>query len=145
MSSKNYDLKEVLREHGYSITDQRLLIFDLLVGQEPMTMYELYDRAQSKLDRASTYRIIDLFEKLGIVQRVSIGWKYKIELSDKFAEHHHHLTCLSCQKVIPIAGDEMESFINGLAKKHTFQAVAHQVEIQGYCDECAKRGLKTDE
>lgn len=137
MSSKKDTLKELLREHGYSITAQRLLVFDLLVGQEPMTMYELYGHAHNKLDKASVYRIIDLFEKLGIVQRVTIGWKYKIELSDKFAEHHHHLTCLKCHRVIPISGEEMESFISGVATKHAFQAVEHQVEIQGYCSSCA--------
>ncbi|HUB93161.1 MAG TPA: Fur family transcriptional regulator [Verrucomicrobiae bacterium] len=139
MNTAKYELKAILHEHGYSVTEQRVLVFNLLVGQEPMTMYELYDRAKNKLDRASTYRIIDLFEKLGIAQRVNIGWKYKIELSDKFAEHHHHLTCVSCHTVIPITGGEMEAFIRSLAKKHTFQTTGHQVEVQGYCARCIKK------
>jgi Fur family ferric uptake transcriptional regulator len=144
MLTRKDNLKEILREQGYSITAQRLLVFDLLVDREPMTMYELYDRAGNNLDRASTYRIIDLFEKLGVVQRINIGWKYKVELSDKFAEHHHHLTCLKCHKVIPISGGEMEAFISSLAKKHAFQSIGHQVEIQGYCDRCAEHMGQAD-
>jgi len=138
MSSKKYDLEEMLRESGHSITKQRVLVFDLLTDQEPMTMYELYDRAKGRLDRASIYRIITLFEKLGIVQRINIGWKYKIELSDKFAEHHHHLTCLHCHKVIPINEHDLETFITNLATGHNFSPIEHQVEVQGYCQSCLR-------
>lgn len=99
-------------------------------------MYELYDLAKGQLDRASLYRIITVFEELGIVQRINIGWKYKIELSDKFAEHHHHLTCLKCHKVIPINEHELESFISNLAGSHEFKPVEHQIELQGYCKDC---------
>jgi Fur family ferric uptake transcriptional regulator len=100
-------------------------------------MYELYDLAKGQLDRASLYRIITVFEKLGIVQRINIGWKYKIELSDKFAEHHHHLTCLKCGRIIPINEDELEAFFEGLAHSHKFKPTEHQVEVQGYCETCS--------
>jgi len=99
-------------------------------------MYELYERARSQLDRASIYRIVTLFEKLGIVQRVNIGWKYKIELSDAFAEHHHHLTCTSCHRVIPIQGTELERFIKKLGQAYAFAPTGHQVEVQGLCRAC---------
>jgi Fur family ferric uptake transcriptional regulator len=137
MAAKTNELELILREHRFSVTKQRRLIFDLLTDQEPMTMYELYDRARGRLDRASTYRIVTLFEKLCIVQRINIGWKYKIELSDKFAEHHHHLTCLKCRRVIPISEGELENFIQCLAVTHEFRPIEHQVEVQGYCGGCA--------
>jgi len=137
MSQINHDIATILRDNGLSVTKQRLLIFELLENSEPLTMYELYDLAKEQLDRASLYRIIAAFEKLGIVQRLNIGWKYKIELSDKFAEHHHHLTCLGCNKVIPINEDELETFLKGLSANYKFKPVDHQVEIQGYCENCA--------
>jgi Fe2+ or Zn2+ uptake regulation protein len=137
MSQINDEIATVLRDNGLSVTKQRLFVFDLLVGKEPLTMYELYDLAKGQLDRASLYRIITVYEKLGIVQRINIGWKYKIELSDKFADHHHHLTCLKCQKIIPISEQELESFISGLADSHKFKPTEHQVEVQGYCESCS--------
>lgn len=136
MSQINHEIATILRDNGLSVTKQRVYVFELLENQEPLTMYELYDLAKGHLDRASLYRIITVFEKLGIVQRINIGWKYKIELSDKFAEHHHHLTCLKCQRVIPINEDELESFITDLSKNHNFKPVEHQVEVQGYCRDC---------
>lgn len=139
MSVNTSVLEAILRKHSYSITKQRLLIFSLLVDQEPMSMYELYDRAERQLDRASAYRIITLFEKLGIVQRINIGWKYKIELSDRFSEHHHHLACTACGKVTPISEEELEQFITTVATEHQFIPATHQVEIQGLCRGCATK------
>jgi Fur family ferric uptake transcriptional regulator len=139
MSQINNEIATILKANGYSLTKQRALVFDILEDTEPMSMHELYTLAKNKLDRASLYRIIDLYEKLGIVQRVNIGWKYKVELSDKFNEHHHHLTCLSCGKIIPINENDLESFMDGLAQAHHFKPENHQVEIQGYCFECQNK------
>jgi Fe2+ or Zn2+ uptake regulation protein len=132
------DFKGLLKKHGQSITEQRLLIFNLLLGKEPLTMHELIERANDQIDRASIYRIIGLFDQIGVTQRLNIGWKYRIELTDKFAQHHHHLTCLSCHKVIPINKDELEDFMSQLAIAQKFTPVEHQVEIQGYCNKCSQ-------
>jgi len=138
----DYSFKTLLKNHGYSITEQRLLVFNLLVDQEPLTMHQLIELANNQIDRASIYRIIGLFNQIGITQRLNIGWKYTIELTDKFAQHHHHLTCLKCHRVIPINKDELEDFISQLASAQKFTPVEHQVEIQGYCNDCNKILLK---
>jgi Fur family ferric uptake transcriptional regulator len=137
----NYDsyelLENTLRLGGYSVTKQRRLVFELLLKHEPQAMHELYERSIGRLDRASLYRIIALFERLGIVQKLSMGWKYKLELSDMFTGHHHHITCLKCGRVIPIKEDlSIERFITSIAQKHRVSAVKHQLEIQGYCNSC---------
>lgn len=139
MSQVYRDIATILKNNGLSVTKQRLLVFNILEGREPLTMYELYGLAKGQLDRASLYRIVAVFESLGIVQRVTIGWKYKLELSDKFADHHHHLTCLKCHKIMSIRGKDLEAFINGLGASHDFQPIEHQVEIQGYCKECTPK------
>ena len=136
------DFRSLLKNSGYSTTEQRLLIFNLLLGREPLTMHELIERVNDQIDRASIYRIIGLFDKIGVTQRLNIGWKYRIELTDKFAQHHHHLTCLSCHKVIPINKDELEDFMSQLATAQKFTPIEHQVEIQGYCDKCVELIVK---
>jgi Fur family ferric uptake transcriptional regulator len=99
-------------------------------------MKELINKTPAMMDRASVYRTVTLFEKLGIVQRINIGWKYRIELSDKFADHHHHLVCTKCSKIIPIDADNLEVFIEQVAAQNKFKAINHQVEIQGLCNKC---------
>lgn len=102
-------------------------------------MRELTEMAKGKMDRASVYRTVELFERLGIIRRINIGWKYKLELSDAFADHHHHLTCLGCQTIIPINEQTLEQFVDTIAAAHRFLPTEHQIEIQGYCHTCARR------
>ncbi len=136
MTQGKQDVADLLRRSGHSVTVQRLFVFELLESGKPLSMAYLTARASGAIDRASLYRTVALFEKLGIVRRVHLGWKYKIELSDRFTEHHHHLTCLTCHAIIPISEQELEGFISNLAAQHHFMPVEHQIEVQGYCAGC---------
>lgn len=98
-------------------------------------MHQLVERA-GNIDRASVYRAVDLFERLGVVQRLHTGWKYKVELSDKFAEHHHHLTCIRCGATAAMNEKGLEAVIEQLTAAHHFKPTAHQIEIQGLCTRC---------
>lgn len=101
-------------------------------------MRELTLACRGKLDRASLYRTIGLFEKLGVVQRIYIGWKYKVELSDIFTHHHHHISCTHCGRIVAITEeDDIEQLISNLAAKHGFTAQQHQLEIRGLCKTCS--------
>jgi len=136
MTNQEILLSKILRDAGYSVTKQRQIVFEILNDSEPLSMSEIIIRAKGQLDRASIYRIISLFDHLGITQRLNIGWKYKIELTDKFAEHHHHLTCLKCHSVTPINQQKLESFIDLIASQQSFKPIEHQLEIQGLCQNC---------
>lgn len=135
MSTSQDIFARLLKEHGYSLTKARMAVFLALIGQEPLSMREVVLQARG-VDRASVYRAIDLFEKLGIVQRLNTGWKYKIELSDRFAEHHHHLTCKQCGRTVALNEQQLEQFIENLAVEHGFRPTGHQIEIQGICADC---------
>jgi Fur family ferric uptake transcriptional regulator len=139
-------LQKILKDNGYSVTTARQFVCELLWNREPQSMHELMQRLDGKIDRASLYRTLGLFEQLGLAHRVYIGWKYKVELSDMFTHHHHHLSCLSCGKVVAITEDEKaERLIRALATRQGFSVQSHQLEIQGLCADClvkpAKSGL----
>lgn len=137
MEQKLQILSDILKRNGYSITQARKLVFQLLEGEEPQSMHTLYARAHKRIDRASLYRIIRIFEQTGIAQRVYVGWKYKLELTDIFSHHHHHISCLGCHKLIAIQEDaDIEKLIQELAIKHQVVAASHQLEVQGYCKDC---------
>jgi Fur family ferric uptake transcriptional regulator len=140
MASPKETFTELLKHGDNRITKARLAVFEQLFNQEPLSMHELVQQTK-EIDRASVYRAIELFEQLGIVQRFHIGWKYKIELTDRFAAHHHHLTCLGCGKTIPINEHDLEHVIAELAAHHNFTPTAHQIELQGYCVTCQSEKL----
>lgn len=130
--------EKILRDNGYSSTKARGLVFELLSGaSEPWTMHRLIEKTSGKIDRVSVYRTIELFEKLGIAQRINIGWKYKIELSEAFLDHHHHMTCLGCGRVVTVQDEpQFEAMIDRLASDSGFAVKSHQLEIQGHCSTC---------
>ncbi|MDL2363120.1 MAG: transcriptional repressor [Patescibacteria group bacterium] len=131
------ELRHTLKAHSFSMTTARSTVFDALLDKEPQTMREVVDACQKLVDRASVYRVVSLYERLGIVQRLQMGWKYKLELSDDFHRHHHHLTCTKCHVVIPISeNDELEDHLYEAAQKHGFKMEGHQLEIQGVCAIC---------
>lgn len=130
------ELRQLLKEHGLSLTRPRLSVFNALRGREPQTMHELVEACR-EIDRASVYRTVALFERLGIMQRLQIGWKYKLELTDAFSHHHHHLTCLRCGRVISF--DETNTLAEDLRRigqTHSFIIQSHQLELQGLCPAC---------
>lgn len=67
-----------LREQGYRITKQRLLLLDIILEEECACCKEIYYKA-AKLDKtlgiATVYRMINTLENIGAINRMSM---YKI-------------------------------------------------------------------
>ena len=137
MSQTEQAFRKVLAENGFHVTKARQAVFELLLEPGPQAMRDLVKKAAGRIDRASVYRNVAIFEKVGIVHRIYIGWKYKLELSDEFVAHHHHLSCLKCGKVVDIHDDALiEAFIDKITRQFNFQARRHQMEIDGLCSTC---------
>lgn len=140
MSDPLTQLTTTLKQHDQSLTFTRQLVFKALQDKEPQTMHEVVLACEGLANRASIYRVISLYERLGIVQRLQMGWKYKLELSDAFHRHHHHLTCLHCGQTIPLEADpKLEQQLAAAATAHGFTMQEHQLEIQGLCSNCRGR------
>lgn len=136
MVAKIPQLATTLKQHRYSLTRPRRAVFEVLEQSDPLTMHELIDRLPD-IDRSSAYRTVELFETLGIIKRLQIGWKYKIELSDAFSHHHHHLACAHCGRIISVPENSViERAIHALGKEHGFTITDHQLEVQGLCKDC---------
>lgn len=126
-----------LKTAQQSTTTAREYVFKALQTSEPQSMQQLVKKCQGQVDRATIYRAISLFERLGIVQRLQLGWKYKLELTDAFTHHHHHLTCLNCGRVTALSEDQLlEDRLLLLAAHHYFKPQDHQLEIRGLCNDC---------
>ncbi len=132
-------LEQALKVSGQRTTTTRRKVYAALHGQEPIGMRELVRRCQTT-DRASVYRTVALFERLGIVQRLQSGWKYRLELTGNYHEHHHHATCLSCGKSFVVSEDDtLEKDLQRVAQKIGFSLERHQLELQGYCSDCRNK------
>ena len=85
-----------LRERGYRITKQRLLLLDIILEEECCSCKEIYYRiskVDSRVGTATVYRLVNLLEEIGAISRknmykIAYGMDcgkenaYKIELDD---------------------------------------------------------------
>lgn len=137
MNTSTEQFLTLLKRAGLSETDTRKKVFAALKDNPPLTMGELVGMLAQQVDRASVYRTIELFERLGIAQRLHFGWKFKLELTDAFHDHHHHLVCTNCGTIVDLPEDSaIESHLENLASGQGFTMSAHQLEIQGLCQKC---------
>lgn len=135
MSLKNF--KEFLHSKNVSITSPRLQVYSILSeSDKPLSMNQLIALC-APLDRVTIYRVIELFEKISVVHKIQIGWKYKLELNDPFQHHHHHISCTKCGKVVNIeepAG--LEKSLKKLGQEVGFVIEQHTLELSGVCKDC---------
>ena len=130
------NFKKLLKDNGYFITKPRLRLFALLHHHPEISIKQLVVLAD-KNDQSTVYRNLILFEKLGIINRLRLGWHSKVELSDMFQHHHHHFTCLKCGNVTILPENSLlEDQINKLAVSKNFSQTDHQLEIRGHCSAC---------
>ena len=131
--------KKILKKKHLRLSGARLSLYEFLAKHEgPLSTNKLVGSLSAHSDRASVYRNIELFEKIGVINKVYTGWKYRVELSEKFRPHHHHLTCSNCGKIIQIVlGEKMEKAIENFGEKHGFKITSHQIELSGLCKNCS--------
>ena len=136
MSPELQRFKEVMRKNGSFVTKQRLELFKYLQASPAVTINKLIADLADQ-DQATVYRNIKLFERFGIISRLQLGWNSKLELSSAFHDHHHHMSCNNCGKVIAWEEDPtIELRIQTVALKLGFIPQDHQLEIRGLCQSC---------
>lgn len=55
-------------------------------------------------------------------------------------EHHEHIVCVECFKVIEFTDPDLETFHDRIARRLGFRVVSHTYKIYGVCAACAARG-----
>ena len=131
--------REMLQNNRLYRTTERMRVFQELKDFEaPCSVAKLVKLTSGSIDRSTVYRTLDTFEKIGAVSRVYTGWKYKVELSEVFRSHHHHMTCSQCSAVISF--DEPPTLLRELDRIGTqngFVIKSHNLELNGLCSNCS--------
>ncbi len=129
-------LDDLFKQHNLRLTKPRQQVFDALQKSDvPLTISDIAKKCKT-IDRTSVYRALVVFDKLKIVNAVTIGWKNYYELAEPFIPHHHHLYCIRCQNAAPIQTPELEQLIRYLGNKYDFKVTEHHFELEGLCKNC---------
>jgi Fur family ferric uptake transcriptional regulator len=133
-------VKERLREEDYFITEPREAVINYLSKTDsPVTIDEIIDAVESEgINRSSVYRTVNLFEELGVVDKVLFrDGVNRVEMSSDFGgTHHHHLVCRDCEQVIEFEECGIENLQRIADIKHDFEVESHYMEFYGLCNDC---------
>ncbi|HEY1596394.1 MAG TPA: Fur family transcriptional regulator [Thermoleophilaceae bacterium] len=128
---------------GYKRGGAREAVLSLLDRQDcALSAFAIEDELRGggrAVARASVYRILEQLESLGLVQRVETGkGSVLYEPVRGEQQHHHHLVCDRCGKLVPFADEELEKTIGQLSRRVPFEVSDHEVVLRGACDACSK-------
>lgn len=127
-----------LRRAGLKVTLPRVKILELLEKAEHhhMSAEEIYKALIEQgedVGLATVYRVLTQFEQAGIVQRHNFENNLSVfEIAQE--DHHDHLVCNQCGKIIEFHNDEIEKLQEKVAKNNGFILSGHSLILYGTCD-----------
>ena len=146
MSISKENFKKMLREKGLKVTNQRLLVLEVLADHRDKHMtaediYELVKEDYPDIGLATIYRTVQLLREMQLVDRINLDDEcLRYEISDLFdgetKHHHHHLICKTCGKVVPFEEDLLDELERLVEQETGFKVSDHELKFYGQCEEC---------
>ncbi len=99
-----HDYAQVLKDHGLSVTAQRLEILRTVARNPHINadhVTELATESLGSISRQSVYDTLNTFAEKGLLRRIQpIGSPALYE--DRINDNHHHLICRGCGVVVDV-------------------------------------------
>jgi Fur family transcriptional regulator, ferric uptake regulator len=131
----------VLSGAGLRHGGARQRVIELLAGEScALSAVEIEDalRASGRpTGRASIYRVLDLLDEHDLVERVEVGdGVSRFEPVRPGGEHHHHLVCDRCGRLVAFGDPGLERAIGRLSNRLGMRIDHHEVVLRGSCESC---------
>lgn len=134
-------VEDRLRRIDQRYTAGRRAIVDVLDSDGPVSIGDIAVKLPD-LPRSSAYRHLVDLAAAGVVRRVAANDEYaRFELAEDLTEHHHHLLCINCSRVLDITPSAtfertLARNLDDLAASEGFQVHSHRVDVVGLCAAC---------
>ena len=135
--------REHLRNNGLLYSEQREQILDIFLKTEKHPaindLYDLVRKENPQIGLATVYRTMRVICDAGLARETDFGDSIR-RFEHKYKhQHHDHLICLKCGRIIEVISPGIEKLQESLARKHRFKAVRHRMEIFGICRTCKRK------
>jgi Fur family ferric uptake transcriptional regulator len=131
-------LARYLEDHNLKHTKQRAAILDtFLHATGHITGEQLYKSvrdAHPNIGFTTVYRTMKLLCDAGLANERHFDdgiTRYEIE-----HEHHDHLVCTKCGKIIEFECQMIENTQIEIANRYQFRVLRHRHELYGHCADC---------
>ena len=134
------DIVSRLSQKGCRITPQRLMILEAIEGASGhISAEEIYQDIRKRypgLNISTVYRTLELLKEMNLVTETDMG-DGRVRFHSLGHEHHHHLVCSKCGKVIDLDEETLSPLTDVLSEKYGFRADLKHLAIFGRCKNCA--------
>ena len=142
MSEEQEVFLDHIQKKGLKRTAQRDLILDVFLRSERHLsnedLYRLVQEQDASVGQTTVYRTLKLLTDAGLAREVRFGdGRTHYEHNYKH-EHHDHMICSECGKIIEFYSAELEALQDAMAAKHRFEISQHLLRIIGICAECRR-------
>jgi len=130
----------ILREHGYKLTPQRHVVLKVIASShDHLTPEAIYSKTlldSPNIGLVTIYRTLELLSELNLVCRVHAPDGCRSYMMRRPTEHHHHLVCSRCNRVVDFAGCDLADLEQKLSQETGFAVNGHLLELYGLCPDC---------
>jgi Fur family ferric uptake transcriptional regulator len=142
--------KGTFRGRGYRLTIPRQAILEVLgKAEKHLSAEDVYLKVHKiypNIGLTTVYRTLEILVQMGVISRFDFGdGRARYELVEgPEKEHHHHLICVKCKRVINYSEfmeaekEFLKQVEKGLSKKYNFIIKNHVIQFYGLCDKCKK-------
>lgn len=140
---KRYELLNEVESKGVRLTAQRRALIETIQEAtshlDAASILKLARKRDSRVDRATVYRTIELLKKLGLIDELDLmhlnGEKHYYEVRTQ--KDHLHLACFGCGKVEEFVTPTFERLKREIAKENDFDIQVMRLEVGGVCGTCS--------
>ncbi len=133
---------DYLARNGLKVTSQRTAVVKKFLESEGHCSTEdLYLTLRGKLERigyATVHRTLKLLVDSGLAEELHFGDGCTRFEATRSNQHHDHMVCLQCGRVIEFAEPRIEELQKRVAEHHDFMMRAHRLELYGLCRDCRR-------
>ena len=135
----------LFEQGGFRTTRPRRIIAARLAamaaaGQDFATqdLWKELQEVDAGIGRATVYRAVDLLLREGLLDRVPFAdGTHRYRLCG--ANHHHHVTCVQCQRVVEVDMCLSAAVLEAVANSTNFTIEGHALELFVRCGQCRER------
>ena len=136
--------RNLLTSKKVSITNPRLVVLGLLLQEgRPLTIEQLLKLSKGKLAQSTLYRVINDLGHFGLIAEFTTPENtIVVELNTEDVNHHHHIFCVNCGRIIDIELDEkleddIQKEVRNIEAQYSLSIQGHSLELTGLCDSCS--------
>ena len=132
---------QILKNLGIKITKHKIVVlqlFDLYKHLDANKVHSLLQSQGTDISLATIYRILSTLEANNILEKHNFNEGRDIYELIKPNEHHDHLVCIKCNRVIEFLDCEIELLQEKIAQENKFKILNHHLNLYGLCEDCNK-------